>query len=93
MTTDLVTTIVIPAQSFRIRTSIGLDDRALIYREEPLVIDTSKILMAIYNQPLTVFNNQSLNIHFGIRNDAEMPLYVQLHINDVLKTSRWYYIN
>ena len=93
VTTDLVTTIVIPAQSFRIRTSIGLEDGTLIYREEPFVIDTSQILMAIYNQPLIVFNNQSLDVHFRIRNDAEMPLYVQLHIKDVLTTSRWYYID
>ena len=93
VTTDLVTTIVIPAQSFRIRTSIGLEDGTLIYREEPCVIDTSQILMAIYNQPLIVFNNQSLDIHFRIRNEAEMPLYVQLHIKDVLTTSRWYYID
>lgn len=93
MTTDLVTTIMIPAQSFRIRTSIGLADGTLIYREEPLVIDTTKILMAIYNQPLIVFNNQSLNVHFRIRNDAEMPLYVQLHIKDELTTSKWYYID
>ena len=93
VTTDLVTTIAIPAQSFRIRTSIGLEDGTLIYREEPFVIDTSQILMAIYNQPLIVFNNQSLDVHFRIRNDAEMPLYVQLHIKDVLTTSRWYYID
>jgi hypothetical protein len=57
------------------------------------VIDTSQILMAIYNQPLIVFDNQSLDVHFRIRNDAEMPLYVQLHIKDVLTTSRWYYID
>ncbi|CAF2577480.1 unnamed protein product [Rotaria sp. Silwood2] len=94
MTTPyLVTPITIPSRSFRVRTRIGRRDGAFAYRDERIAIDTSQIVMVIYHQPLVVIHNESLNVAFTIRNDATIPLYIQLNIDDVLITSKWYSIS
>ncbi|CAF4765811.1 unnamed protein product [Rotaria sp. Silwood1] len=91
-TTNFVIPIEIPSQSFRIRTCIGRHDGTLTYREERVLIDTSRIMMAIIDQPLVAISNESLNVTYRIRNDADTPLYVQLDIDDALTTSKWYSI-
>lgn len=82
-----------PSQSFRIRTFTKFDEDTFIYREERALIDTSRIVMVIYNQPLIVIADEQLNLTFSIRNEADKDLYVQLDINSVLKYSKWYSID
>ncbi|CAF1620403.1 unnamed protein product, partial [Didymodactylos carnosus] len=78
---DLITPITIPSERFRVRTRVEHRDGTFVYRDERAVIDTSQIVMVVHHQPLTVINNQSLNVSFTIRNYAAIPLRVELHID------------
>ncbi|CAM4944195.1 unnamed protein product [Rotaria socialis] len=91
-TDTFVETISVPSESFRIRTSIGRRDGTLVYREERALIETSRIIMLINNQPLVAISGKRLNVTYTIQNYADESLHIQLDINDVLRNATWYSI-
>ncbi|CAF2105866.1 unnamed protein product [Rotaria magnacalcarata] len=92
-TNGFIQMIKIPLQSFRIGTCITRHDGTLAYRDERPLIEISRIMMIVHNQPLVAISDERLNVTYRIQNDANRSLYVQLDIDGVLKNSKWYSIN
>ena len=85
--------IVVPSESFRIRTRIEHRDGSVIYRDERIRIDSSQFLLIIHHQPLILNNNQTLNISFSIRNYSPISLRVHLNMDGLLPIFQSYSIN
>lgn len=90
MDKSFVSKIGIPPENFRIRTVIRSSNGSVAYREEPALVDTTQILITIADQPLSVIFHDHINITYTIRNQAKIPLKIQLDIHKVLKVSKWY---
>ncbi|CAF4493071.1 unnamed protein product [Rotaria socialis] len=71
----------ISLRSFRIRTCLARHDGTLAYRDERPLIETSRIMMVVHNQPLVAISDENLNVTYTIQNDANTSLYVQLDID------------
>ena len=89
-TLSLSKPIVVPSESFRVRTRIGHRDGTFIYRDERIIIDTSQFLLFVHHQPLIMNKNQTLNIPFSIRNYSPISLRVHLNIDGPFSAFQFY---